>query len=149
MGFVGLAVGLVAVLMLMLVLMKWRYQTTTAESQQTVPLESLESALNEATVDDAIGKVGGLDEVVLVLVAVVAVAVMAAPPGTKGGRKLAISRRGDMTGGKPPINPSRCIDDRSYLHPMLEFEVSCCLTLLVNTGFEACVAVWKSRELNK
>jgi hypothetical protein len=92
---------------------------------------------SEATVDDAMGKVGGPDGVV--------VAVEVAPPGTKAGRKFAISRRGDMTGGKR-YNLHQLILPNASILPAPKVEVR---GELFNTGFEACLAAWKSTKLNK
>ena len=94
---------------------------------------------SEATVDDGMGKVGGLDGVVVVVVAV------AVPPGTKAGRKFAISRRGGMTGGKR-YNLHQFILPNASILPAPKVGVR---GELFNTGFEACLAEWKSKKLNE
>jgi hypothetical protein len=90
---------------------------------------------SEATVDDTMGmgKVGGPDGVVVVA------------PGTKAGRKFAISRRGGMTGGKR-YNLHQLILPNASILPEPKVGVG---GELFNTGFEACLAEWKSRKLNK
>ena len=90
---------------------------------------------SEATVDDTMGKVEGPDGVV----------VGPAPPGTKGGRKVAISRRGGMTGGKR-YNLHQFILPNASILPAPKVGVR---GELFNTGFEACLAEWKSRMLIK
>jgi hypothetical protein len=90
------------------------------------------------TVDDTMGKVGGLDGVVVV-------GMGAAAPGEKAGRKFAISRRGGMTGGKR-YNLHQLILPNASILPAPNVGVR---GELFNTGFEACLAEWKSRKLNQ
>lgn len=93
---------------------------------------------SEATDDVTmgIGKVGVPDGVVVV---------WAAPPGTKAGRKFAISRRGGMTGGKR-YNLHQLILPNASILPAPKVGLR---GELFNTGFEACLAEWKSRMLIK
>ena len=92
---------------------------------------------SEGTADDDIGKVGRPDGVMVV--------VLVAPPGTKAGRKFAISIRGGMTGGNR-YNLHQLILPNASILPAPKVGVR---GELFNTGFEACLAEWKSRKLNK
>ena len=62
----------------------------SADEDGNVGIVGIASKPSEAAVDDATVEVGGPERFVVV----------AAPPGTKAGRRFAISRRGGMTGGK-------------------------------------------------
>ena len=87
--------------------------------------------LSEAAIDDVMDEAGGTD-----------VVVGAAPPGTKPCLKFAISRRGGMTGGKRYNLHQLILPDASILpEPMVGVRE------LFNTGFEACLAEWKSKDL--
>jgi hypothetical protein len=90
----------------------------------------------EAAVDDVTDEVGGAVEVVVVV---------EAPPGTKAGRKFAISRRGGMTGGKR-YNLHQLILPVASILPAPKVGVR---GELFKTGFEACLSEWKSRKFNK
>jgi hypothetical protein len=62
----------------------------SADEDGNVGIVGIGSKPSGAAVDDAMGEVGGPERLVVVT----------APPGTKAGRRFAISRRGCMTGGK-------------------------------------------------
>ena len=113
----------------------------SADVEGNVGIVGIGSKFSEATVDDAMGKVGGLDGVAVAAAVVVVVAL----PGTKAGRKFAISRRGGMTGGKR-YNRHQLILPIASILPAPKVGVR---GELFNTGFEACLAEWKSRNLNK
>ena len=106
----------------------------SADVEGNVGIVGIGSKPSEATVDDATGKVGGPDGAVVV----------AAPPDTKAGRKLAISRRGGMTGGKR-YNLHQLILPNASILPAPKVGVR---GELFNTGFEACLAERKSRQIN-
>lgn len=105
----------------------------SAVVEGNVGIVGIGSKPSEATVDDAMGEVGVPDGVVVVVVA---------PPGTKAGRKFAISRRGGMTGGKR-YNLHQLILPNASILPAPKVGVR---GELFNTGFEACLAEWKSRN---
>lgn len=105
----------------------------SADVDDNVGIVGIGCKPSEATVDDTMGKVGGPDGVVVV----------AAPPGTKAGRKFAISRRGGITGGKR-YNLHQLILPNASILPAPKVGVR---GGLFNTGFEACLAEWKSKKL--
>jgi hypothetical protein len=85
---------------------------------------------SEATVDDAMDEVEGPSGVVVVA------------PGTKACRKLAISMRGGMTGGKRYNLHQLILPDASILPaPRVGDRGE-----LFKPGLEACLAEWKSKK---
>ena len=106
----------------------------SAEVDGNVGIVGIASKPSEAKVDDAMGEVRGPE----------GVAVVATPPGTKPGRKFAISRRGGMTGGKRYNLHQLILPDASILPESKVGDRGG----LFNTGLEACLAEWKSRKLN-
>jgi hypothetical protein len=109
----------------------------SADVDGSVGIIGIGSKPSKGTADDAMGKVGGPDGAMVVVVV--------APPGTKAGRKFAISIRGGMTGGKR-YNLHQLILPNASILPAPKVGVR---GELFNTGLEACLAEWKSKEIKQ